>query len=534
MKLKKVISLALATAMVVSMFSGCTKKAAPDTSTSTEQSTNTDGTQESIKTTGEKEAPTEISIAKWNIEDTLRNGKDDKILMAIQEGANVLIKPVNTTWDDYRDKIQLWASSNQLPDMFAIDVIGSNFYHDWISQGVVSPLPEDLSKWPTLEKYMSSPDIQALRAPDGKMYVVPRVMWSELIDGCTERRTYYRWDLAQAAGVTKEPETYDEFRDMIKKIVDADPEGKKVTGLTVSVPQLFDSFFMPYGVPLGMGDGSGSDFKWIEKDGKYVPAYFSGDLKSVFQLARDMYVEGTVDPDIALAKGQLSEDKFLQGKVAAYFLNTGTDMLQNKWEKANPDKKFEDCVKITKPFPMKDGSMITVPVFKTYWSETYIGTKEPKKIEKILDLMEWTLANDKLIRFGFEGEDYVVENGIIKATGDIPLYEKYPANDMQSLVQYASWYSLELIGNDKIDKYRQWDIDYLDWVKKNCTLPEFDPAITNLSTPTKNQFVIKPADDIIKVMTGKEFVDKMYDDLMAKYEKMGLQQMIEEVNAAMK
>ena len=516
---KKWMSLALVTAMSVSVLAGCGM-----VKTSGESSGN-----------GDTEERTEISVAYWAVENAVAKGEEDKILQAIQDGANVTIKPVNTTWDDYRDKIQLWASSNQLPDMFAIDVIGSNYYYDWIEQGVVSPLPDDLSKWPTLEEYMSQPDIEALRAPDGKMYVIPRVMWSELISGTVERTCYYRWDLAQAAGVTKEPETYDEFRDMMIKIVEADPEGKQVAGLTVTIPQLFDSFFMPYGVPLGMGDGSGSDFKWIEKDGEYVPAYFSGDLLSVFQLARDMYEEGSVDPDIALAKDQLSKDKFYQGKVAAIYINQAADVVQEAWEAANPDKKFEDCVKMAKPFPMKDGSMTTAPVFKTYWSETYIGTKDPEQIERVLDLMEWILSNDTLVRYGFEGEDYEVVDGVIKSLSDTNIYEKYPASDLANLVQYNNDASrLSLTGNEKRDTYRQWDIDYVNWVKENCVIPEFEPSITNLSTETKDQFVIKPADDLLKIMTGTEPVEQMYEELMEDYEEMGLEQMIKEVNEAMK
>lgn len=35
-------------------------------------------------------------------------------------------------------------------------------------------------------------------------------------------------------------------------------------------------------------------------------------------------------------------------------------------------------------------------------------------------------------------------------------------------------------------------------------------------------------------MTSDESIDKMYDDLMEKYEKDGLSKMIEEVNAAIK
>lgn len=530
MKLKRILAGVVCMCMAITVLAGCQTAKTPSESTPSSKGTTSQSQAPKDEPKGE---PTEVSVALWDIENILRNGADDKLLTTIEEGANVKIKPVNITWDDYRQKIQLWASSNQLPDVFAIDVIGSSFYYDWTDQGVVSPLPEDLSKWPTLQKYVGTDEIQALKKDDGKLYVIPRVMWDKLNQGSTERRTYYRWDLAQAAGVTKEPETYDEFRDMMRKIIAADPEKKNVTGLTVSVPQLFDSFFMPYGVPLGMGDGSGSDFKWIEKDGKFVPAYFNGDLQSVFQLARDMYTEKTVDPDVALAKAQLSEDKFLQGKVAAYFLNVQTDGLQVKWSKANPDKAFEDCVKIAKPFPMKDGSMTTVPVFKTYWSESYLGTKDPAKIEAVLGLYNWLLENDDTVRFGFEGEDWTRDGNTIVQKDAGGLGDKYPSIGLSGLVQYANWYRLQLSGDPATDKYRQMDLDYYDWVDKNTTVPEFNAKCTNLSTPTKNQFAIKPADDLIKVMTGTEPVEKMYKDLMDGYEKAGLSKMIEEVNAAM-
>ncbi|MBR3607182.1 MAG: extracellular solute-binding protein, partial [Lachnospiraceae bacterium] len=158
MKLKKIMSWVLLMTMSVSLFTGCGKS---DTAASGENAV-----QSSESGSSEK---SEVSVAFWDIENLVSKGADDKILQAIEDGSNVKIKPINTTWDDYRDKIQLWASSNQLPDMFAIDVIGSNYYYDWIEQGVVSPLPDDLSKWPTLQKYMSQPDVEALRAPDGKM-----------------------------------------------------------------------------------------------------------------------------------------------------------------------------------------------------------------------------------------------------------------------------------------------------------------------------------------------------------------------------
>ena len=270
MKVKRATAAILCALLAASAFGACTSPAPASSGASPASgSTSQDAGGSGDTASGE---PTEITIAYWDVEKGLSGGENDKLLQKIQEDTNTILKPLNITWDDYRQKIQLWASSNQLPDVFAIDVIGSSFYYNWTEQGVVAPLPEDLSAYPALEEYMSSPDIEALRKEDGKFYTIPRTTWTEIRQSATERKMFYRWDLAQAAGVTKEPETYEEFRDMLRKIIEADPEGKSITGMTVSIPQLLDSFFMPYGVPLGMGDGSGSDFKWIEKDGQYVPA----------------------------------------------------------------------------------------------------------------------------------------------------------------------------------------------------------------------------------------------------------------------
>ena len=57
---------------------------------------------------------------------------------------------------------------------------------------------------------------------------------------------------------------------------------------------------------------------------------------------------------------------------------------------------------------------------------------------------------------------------------------------------------------------------------------------TYLSTPLKDKFVIKPAEDLLNIMMGSEPVEKMYQDLLDKYEQQGLSKMIEEVNAVAK
>lgn len=154
--------------------------------------------------------------------------------------------PQNVTWDDADQKIQLWATNGQLPDIFAGDFVSKSFYGKWIEQGVIRALPDDLSAYPNLQEYLKM-DRAVAAMRDGHYYMIPRQTYGDISYSVQDRNVVYRWDLAQAAGVTKEPETYDEFRDMLKKIIEADPEGKNVGGLTQALPSLLGGFLYPYG-----------------------------------------------------------------------------------------------------------------------------------------------------------------------------------------------------------------------------------------------------------------------------------------------
>ncbi len=195
----------------------------------------------------EKIEPIQISIAFWNIDNALSGGDDDRMLQQIEKkDLNIKLVPYVITHDEYRRKIQLWASSSQLPDIVAIDAIGTPLYHLWIQKKIVKPLPDNLSRWPNLNSYMNAAEMHLLKHNDGKFYGIPRKTYDNMhsvqLSGM-DRKIYYRYDLAKEAGVTNEPETYDEFRTMMKAIMDNDAENKDIGGMTVTVPSILDSFF---------------------------------------------------------------------------------------------------------------------------------------------------------------------------------------------------------------------------------------------------------------------------------------------------
>lgn len=485
-----------------------------------------------------KEKPIRISIAFWNIDNALSGGENDKMLQQIEKKLNIELIPYVITHDDDRRKIQLWASSAQLPDVVTIDAIGTPLYYQWIKKKIVKPLPQNLSRWPNLNSYMNAAEMNQLKYTDGKFYGIPRKTYdnthSVKLSGM-DRKIFYRYDLAQKAGIIKEPETNDEFRTMIKAIMKNDAENKKIGGMTVTIPNLLDSFFMTYSVPLAMSDGSGSDFnKWIKKDNKYIPAYFAGDLKSALKLAREMYEESTIANDIPLAKEQQSIDKFINGSSAALLGNMITWDLAKRWNekypnKKYPNKKFEDCVKILPPLKSIDGNTYG-NVYKKYWSESYITTDDHVKQKAILDLYEYFLKNEEMLRRGYEGEDYIAENGVKIAKTNVDIHKKYPITLLADLVQWNNVHRyLTLTGDPIRDKYFKMDVEYSDKLLET-TLPKYYEINMSIQTLTMSDFSIRPAEDIIKVMIGKDSVEKMYNDLMKNYEKKGLSKMIEEVN----
>lgn len=483
----------------------------------------------------------DISIAHWDIESQFAERESDPLYQYICEKFNISIEPVNTTWDDYVQKIQMWGAAGSMPDIVSIDAVGTSTYYNWIEQGVVRPLLNiDEAKYPNLAEYFKTEDIAAMADQDGQFYAVPRRMFPTVDWSALDRVVAYRWDLAQEAGITKEPETWDEFEEMLAAIVDADPEGQNVIGLTASNVKMIGGLFWLYSNPVATSDGSGSDFKWIKEDGQYVPAVFSSNALASLENMRDMYKKGIIDPDIALTNVNSANDKFVAGNCAAIlmgggFTNYGNNLYEQRWKDLYPDKEFTECVKMLKPLKNANGDYAHA-IFKTYWSETYFSSNvDDAKMERIMALYDFLLSKEgrDLVTYGFEGEDYT-RNGDEYTIITENIGDKYCTKGILSeLVAYNNSECYNMNSPVIVDKkIRQEACDYIDWVLKNTTVPKYYPELTMLKTDTKTNFTVMDHDDLLNIMMGTDDVETMWNNLLSQYEAQGLSQMIEEVNAA--
>ncbi len=533
---KKILAASLAAAMLVASFTACSAPESEGTnSTGGGGTTSTSGGNGGGDDGGDEMMEFDVSIAIWDVEKGMANGADDPILQKLKEETGITFSPLNVTWDDYDQKLKLWASSGQLPDMFASGYVGSSVYFDWIDQNVIRSVPSDLSAYPTLEAYMQGTRAQSSKV-DGEFYMIPRQTYPDLYYSVLDRNVAYRWDLAQAAGITEEPKTMDEFREMLLAIIDADPESSGISGITATFPDaLIGGIIFPW-AEIAPG-------KWVHTGEEFMPSYFAGyengTLLQAMQLGRDMYEEGTIENDFALTTTVTGPEKFLQGQNAAYIYAGGMGSLYNgiarDWAEVYPDKDFHESVKILDIMPSIDG-IKRYFVDTESWSETYFSSNvDDEKMNALLKLFDFLHTDEgKYLMFaGFEGVDYDLdENGAAVLREGIVLADKYPTMD-SSFSSLAVWnpnnVNPNFPTNTPMEFYDMNNARYEE-AKNEGEMFEFYQEVSFLYTPLKSDFVYSHTDDFLAVMAGSEPVETMLDDLMAGYEADGLSDMIAEVN----
>ncbi|WP_136607748.1 extracellular solute-binding protein [Paenibacillus dokdonensis] len=493
------------------------------------------------------EAPTEsnkkleISIGMWDADKAFVNRDSDEMLKKFESDFNVSFKPKNVSWSDYQEKFRLWAAADELPDIMANDMFNTATYNQWIDQGIIRPLPDDLSKYPNVKKVMDQADIQPLKV-DGKFYMIPRLTFDSTEDWVMERGLIVRKDWMEKLNIPV-PKTYDEYKNMLVKFVGEDPDGngkKDTIGVTLRLPGFLDTPLLGT-IPQYSNEG------WLYEGGKWIPSVASTKMVDGLIQLRDMYTSGALDPDFPILKNDDGMEKFAQNKAGAIFNQISIDKLaglKTMWSKYQHDKPFEDAVIILPIWPDQEGNTYRF-VQTSFWSESYFSAKvDDEKMDRILRLYDFLLSpeGDTLVRYGFEGKDYKLDGDKVIATRPADaktgamkdLKDIYPFQ--QLIAMTARWREGTYLDDGvKRTMYGDKLVDITDEYY-NKQMAEAKPIPTAfdiklMSTPAKDKVMgIKFIDDITKVVIGKEDPAKMWGTVLKGYEAKGLNEAIKEVN----
>ena len=540
--LTRVVALLISLLLVSSGLVGCGNNGGTSSAKDPQPGTSQSGTTEQTPSTVEEDPfkeHVEITVSIWDSSDDAVNKETEPIYAAISEKLNLTIKMQPITYDDYQTKIQMWAASNQLPDVFAMDAFGSKNYSNWTKQNIVKAIPDDLSQYPNLQAYLNSESFQAMKSSDGKLYCIPRANYTNLKYGMMDNVLIYRWDWAQQLGITKEPESYDDFVNMLKAFVEKDPEGKSTVGLTFKDPSVMTGrLLMAYNPVATYGDNA--DYKWIKEDGKFIPAYFSKNTPEGIKAIKNMFEMGVIDKDLAILKYKEGDAKFYSGRAGATVTNSIKELEFNK---TYPDKNIKDCVKVLKIWPSADGNRYQY-VDGASSSESYISAKvDDKKMDRILRLYDYLISDEgkAYYQYGIEGVDYVregdkiiyMEDGKVVDAPSTDLEKRYASKkSLGNLVQWGSDFYWDPTNPEALASPNSFamSIEYINWGMENMKIADYKLPLTFLSTPAKDKFTLSINDDIIKIMYDNRPVEEQWAEIVKGYEDKGLNDVIKEVN----
>ncbi|MDD3334931.1 MAG: extracellular solute-binding protein [Eubacteriales bacterium] len=447
--------------------------------------------------------PVHITVAFWNA--GVMQG--DAFQRYVEERFGVVLEPVDLSYENYTQRLQQLAATDELPDIMGNDIMGTSAYESWISQNKIRAIPKSLSAYPNLQRYLDQPYNERFKRDNGSFYAIPRLTYTEEALWALDRCIMLRKDWMQKLDYTV-PQSWEEFRQLLSAFVHDDPDGNGIddtVGLTASHLNTLEAVYLNLFPEL-----SNTERGWMYEDEKWMPVYCSKRVAPALETMRQLYQDGLLDPSIAYVSTQEAVNNFAKGKSGAicgqYYL-----VLNCLADLGMLDQAY-DMVQILPTWPCEDGNRYRFTT-SLHWSESYFGARvDDEKMDKILALYDWLLSDDFMLcyRYGIEGTDWVYEAGRVKALRQISPLREYPSLSILSkLVQWHQDEQYELsdyneltYGRLTLANAREW----LDWFRNHTKRVNYNYDIVFMSTQAKNSLVYNTVaqEKMLKVIVGQE------------------------------
>ncbi|THF83258.1 type 2 periplasmic-binding domain-containing protein [Cohnella fermenti] len=379
---------------------------------------------------GSAAASTEPYTLKWLKAQDISvpyDPENDVVKQAIEQKLNIKIDAEMVDVQQYKTKLNLKMSSEDIPDVVRID------------------FADDFQKYAPLGAFVDLTDlINEQDTPNIMREVSPEVFEQAKVNGRIYGIPYqggpgagYRWDLVmrkdyiEAAGATV-PKTLDEYYNLLKQIKAERPDVIPLGGYTAQIGQVkfannsFDHIFGAFGVTPGF---------FTEQDGKFSNYDIDPRMKDALLFLQKMYKEGLIDKEFATIKEEQLRAKLYSGKLFSWmgWWSTANDydtqietneLIKAKQLGANdklPDQSGEPFkyLALTDSLTGADGKAVA-PMGAPFSQMTAISakTKDPKRVLAIIE-DSLSLENQMLTVWGIEGEDYKIENDKMVTATDL-------------------------------------------------------------------------------------------------------------------
>ncbi len=314
-KFSRFIVIIISIAMIVALFSGCKQgKEGGDTSSAgnVEQNTNNATTNNAKK----EEKPAEKLKLVWTGYINEPVAEDAVLIKKIEEKFNVEFEFLNIEHNNYEEQLNLKISSGEIPDSIRIP---PEMFQMLYQQGVLKEIDRKLfeEKAPFIASRITEkfPDYWNLGVIDGKLYGIPAINSTNIF----RLPIVYRKDWMEKLGISKTPETLEEFEKLMYAFAKNDPDGNgkhDTYGLSSDGLRLL---FGAFGLNPGIPDGSKDTPYFHVEDGKVVFDCIDPDLKQALAYAAKWYKDGVLDPEFITGENRggywALSHSFIDGRI---------------------------------------------------------------------------------------------------------------------------------------------------------------------------------------------------------------------------
>ncbi|MCG8452766.1 MAG: extracellular solute-binding protein [Spirochaetales bacterium] len=479
----------------------------------------------------------QISIAFWDIGSRISSDQKDDFVLFLEDKFDIDIVERNLSWGDYSEKIRLWGASGDLPDVFASDMMLTQDYFQWVEEGLLRALPENLDDYPNVKAVTEMDSVKGLSI-DGQFYLLPRTNAKDATYNSAERGIVSRKDWREALGMER-PETFEEYMALAKAFTEMDPDGNGVDdtyGMTF-VNKRFTSVALLSSVP------EAASKSWCYENGRWIPGYASEDMIDGIMELNELWNAGVMDPDTLSLNGNQGMERFCQGNMGMFFVHAQPSRvyeMSRMWNKYN-DNDVTDVVEFLPVWTNDEGNRYAFHEGKNFWSSSYFpGTVSDEKMAKIMELYDFFLSEEgqNCFKYGIPGVDWNVEGEDIVRVDDSDMMKKYPSID--SLFNLASWgiaYTNWVKDDFSLGLYTEkiMDMCYDQYLMSTEILSPVNMGIQYLTTPNKAKFERGDMifDSVLSAMVSPDPAAE-WAKTMEQLRAEGLEEAIEEVNAKAK
>lgn len=441
--------------------------------------------------------------------------EDHAMIEKLNEALNVNLHFQWVPGDNYEEKMNVLAASNNFPDVFQI--WNPMMYGKWLEKGVFLDLKPLLANYPNITKEIPEPDLQMMN-PENKVYGLP------IYAPAFRSNLSIRMDWLDRLHLNM-PTTVDEFYEVAKAFATQDPDGNgknDTIGFSMSVAPNGNMLNIDY-----LKGAFGLANEWKEADGQLIPQQVQAEeWKQLASFLHKAYAEGVLDKDFPVNKERDPWNK----------LEANTNGIAE----VNPSEVYKRSLPtLQKLAPDADIVQLDPPKGPTglQYANTIVSTAkvvvnskvDEKKQQRIMKLFDYMLSDEgyKLIKNGIEGVHY-------KKDGD--KYTVLEAFDTDRPYILSTWFLRRFDPGIQIRLWdgQEYEQKVMAWFNNTEQYRWTNPAagvVSETNSKKGSELNQKLTAVIVKTIIGQEPIEAI-DRAVEQWKADGGDKIIQEMNEA--